>query len=162
MCVWVVARLPQRLKSTFFEIFRVEGSRRRPGVKKKLSKTLLLVLEVIVQPPKHTFEIGFFSCFSALGYVKICRFFASLFNFVFSHTSSIVYRCEIFSRPYSSVLQFYTGWGTQVTFLIGVGCEIFKFPCIMLEYILEVVKFLKAQKQRKTVHLGSLQVMYLL
>ena len=25
-------------------------------------KTLILVFEVIVQPPKHTYEIGFFSC----------------------------------------------------------------------------------------------------
>ena len=48
---WVVARLPQRLKSTFFE-------------KKNKKKTLILVFEVIVQPPnKHTFEIGIFFVF---------------------------------------------------------------------------------------------------
>ena len=31
-----------------------------PGVKKKFQTTLILVFVVIVQPPKHTFEIGGF------------------------------------------------------------------------------------------------------
>ena len=48
--------LPQRLKSTFFEIFPSGGyPRRRPGVKKKFQKTLILVFEVIVQPVKTHF-----------------------------------------------------------------------------------------------------------
>ena len=39
----------------------MEGLRRGPGVRKKFQKTLIfLVFEVIVQPPKHTFEIGIF------------------------------------------------------------------------------------------------------
>ena len=33
------------------------------GVKKKFQKTLTLAFEVIVQPPKHKFEIGIFSTF---------------------------------------------------------------------------------------------------
>ena len=44
---WVVARLPQRLKSTLFEIFRIELPRKQT--------TLILVFEVIVQPPKTHF-----------------------------------------------------------------------------------------------------------
>ena len=59
--------LPQRLKSMFFEIFfewRVSERGPRPGVKKKFLKMLILVFEVIVQPPKHTFEIGIFPRFS--------------------------------------------------------------------------------------------------
>ena len=58
--------LPQRLKSTFVEkIFLVEAPRRRePGANKKyLKKKLILFFEVIVQPSKHTFEIGIFSTF---------------------------------------------------------------------------------------------------
>ena len=50
--------MPQRLKSTFLKTFRVEGPQREPGVKKKFQNTLILVFEVIVQPRKHTFEIG--------------------------------------------------------------------------------------------------------
>ena len=42
---WAVARLPQRLKSTFFEIFSSE----------KFQKTLILVFDVIVQPHKTHF-----------------------------------------------------------------------------------------------------------
>ena len=57
---------PQRLTSTFLEKVRVEGYRRGPGVKKKFQKMLILVFDLIVQPPKHTFEIGFFSLFSSL------------------------------------------------------------------------------------------------
>ena len=38
--------LPQRLKSTFFEIFSSEGSQRRHRVKKKFQKTLILFFEV--------------------------------------------------------------------------------------------------------------------
>jgi hypothetical protein len=55
--------LPQRLKSTFFEKKIVEGHSRRPGVKRKYQKMLILVFEVIVQPPKRTSEIGFFFVF---------------------------------------------------------------------------------------------------
>ena len=33
----------------------MEGSQRRPGVKKKFQKTLILVFEVIMQPPKTHF-----------------------------------------------------------------------------------------------------------
>ena len=35
-------------------------------MKKIFQKTLILVFEVILQPPKYTFEIGFFSRFSSL------------------------------------------------------------------------------------------------
>ena len=38
MCVWVFARLPQRLKSTFFEMFSSLHS-------KKFQKTLILAFE---------------------------------------------------------------------------------------------------------------------
>ena len=60
MCVWVVALLPQRPKLMFFEIFL--HSRYSSGTLhlNKLQKTFILVFEVIVQPPKHTFEIGIF------------------------------------------------------------------------------------------------------
>ena len=45
----------------FLKNFRVEGLRWGIGPRmKKISKTLILVFEVIVQPPKHTIEIGFF------------------------------------------------------------------------------------------------------
>ena len=56
--------LPQWLKSTFFEKnikWRVpkalKGTRK---VKNFFPKTLILVFEVIMQPRKHTFDIGFF------------------------------------------------------------------------------------------------------
>ena len=52
----------------FLKFFQVEGSQRRPGVKKKFQKTLILVFEVIVQPPKHTFEIG---CFGVLAHCGV-------------------------------------------------------------------------------------------
>ena len=42
-----IALLPERLKSTFFEIFSSGSPRRRPGVKKKFQNTLILVFEVI-------------------------------------------------------------------------------------------------------------------
>ena len=58
MCVWMVARLPQRLKSKFFEKILNEGA-----FEVNLEKTLILAFEVIVQPPKHTFEIALFSNF---------------------------------------------------------------------------------------------------
>ena len=52
----LVSFLPQRLKSTFFEIFLEwsgpEGTR---GVKKCVQKTLILVFEVNMQPPKAHF-----------------------------------------------------------------------------------------------------------
>ena len=54
--------LAQRLKSMFFEKkILVEDLQRGHRVKKKIQKTLILVFEVIVQPPKNTFKIGFFS-----------------------------------------------------------------------------------------------------
>ena len=63
MCVWVVARLPQRLKSTFFENFSsIRFPFRDPPLKIFL-KTLILAFEVIEQPPKHTFEIGIYTSF---------------------------------------------------------------------------------------------------
>ena len=62
MCVWVVARLPQRLKSTVFEIFSHSGgSFGAAPLEKKIQKSLILVFEVIVQSPKHTFQITLFS-----------------------------------------------------------------------------------------------------
>ena len=42
MCVWMVARLPPRLKATFFEIF---SSLRVPSTRKKISKMLILAFE---------------------------------------------------------------------------------------------------------------------
>ena len=55
--------LPQRLKSTCFEFFfelKVPIAR-RPSTRKNF-KILILVFKVIIcmQPPKHTFEIGFY------------------------------------------------------------------------------------------------------
>ena len=38
----------------FWKNFRLERPWRRPGVKKKFKETLILVFEVIVQPPKYT------------------------------------------------------------------------------------------------------------
>ena len=53
----------------------MERPRRRPaGVKNFLQKTLILAFEVIVQPPKHTFEIGFF--FRVLAHCAKRDFFA--------------------------------------------------------------------------------------
>ena len=55
--------LPQRLKlKVFFLNFSnraapIEGD---SGVMKKFQKTLILAFELVVQPPKHTFEIAFF------------------------------------------------------------------------------------------------------
>ena len=47
MCVWVVARLPQRLESTFFEKNFITPLLAHPGLlhSKKISKTLILALE---------------------------------------------------------------------------------------------------------------------
>ena len=69
MYVGVVARLPQRLKSTFFEknsllpqantmnikialFFRMEQPQRDQQNEENISKTLILAFEVILQPPK--------------------------------------------------------------------------------------------------------------
>ena len=53
---WVVARLPQRLKSTFFDIFSNGAAPKGPAERrKKCQKTMNLALEVIVQPPKTHF-----------------------------------------------------------------------------------------------------------
>ena len=47
--------------NVFLKIFRMDqGLQRGPGVKKKFQKMLIFVFEVIVQQPKHTFEIGIF------------------------------------------------------------------------------------------------------
>ena len=48
----------------------MDGPQSESGVKKKNSKTLILVFEVIMQPPKHTIEIGFF-CVLADMYIDI-------------------------------------------------------------------------------------------
>ena len=50
---WVVARLPPRLKSMFFEIFSNGAT---PKGEEKIQKTLILVFEVIVQPLKTHFS----------------------------------------------------------------------------------------------------------
>ena len=56
--------LPQRLRSMFFENFSSGGSPKEThSEEKNFQKTLILVFYVILQPPKHTFEIGFFSTF---------------------------------------------------------------------------------------------------
>ena len=49
----------------FWKIFEWRVSEGEPVWMKKFQKTLILVFEVIVRPPKHTFEIGFFSRFIA-------------------------------------------------------------------------------------------------
>ena len=63
MCIQVVARLPQRLKSMFFEIFfftplAPSGPLRSKKFQKTLilafQKTLILAFEVIVQLPEYT------------------------------------------------------------------------------------------------------------
>ena len=47
----------------FSKLFKTEWLRRDIWSEEKFQKTLILVFEVIVQPPKHTFEIGIFSTF---------------------------------------------------------------------------------------------------
>ena len=50
MCVWVVARLPQGLKSTFFEIFSsLRWPLQGPLRLKKFQRMLILAFEVIMQ-----------------------------------------------------------------------------------------------------------------
>ena len=65
MCIMsVVAQFPQKLKSMFFEKnFERSGSKEASGVRKKIQKPLILVFEVIVQPPKHIFKNGIFFVF---------------------------------------------------------------------------------------------------
>ena len=60
--------LPHRLKSTFFDIFSSGGILKTSTheVKKKFQKTLILVFEVTVQPPKHIFEIIFLFAFQLI------------------------------------------------------------------------------------------------
>ena len=54
--------LPQRLKSTLFEIFSNGATPKgTSGVRKKFQITLILAFEVIVQQPKDIFEISLFS-----------------------------------------------------------------------------------------------------
>ena len=62
------ACLPHRLNSTFFEIFSNGVSPNRgQWSDEKISKiSLILAFEVIMQPPKHTFEIALFSKFRVL------------------------------------------------------------------------------------------------
>ena len=56
--------LLQMLKSTFFEIFSSGAAPKGPSAGwEKMLKTLSLAFEVIVQPPKHTYEITLFSSF---------------------------------------------------------------------------------------------------
>ena len=62
-CVWVIAWLHQRLKSTFFEIFFSLQVSFGTLHSKNFKKTLILVFEVIMQSTKHTFEIGTFFVF---------------------------------------------------------------------------------------------------
>ena len=66
-CERVVAYLPQRVKSTFFEkIFFTPGLLWAGTLHtKNFQKTLIYVFEVIVQLPKHTFEIRIFFHFLA-------------------------------------------------------------------------------------------------
>ena len=59
MCVWVIVRLPQRLKSTFFEIFRHFGEP-HPPLEKMLKKTLDLAFEA---NSTLSFQNGLFSWF---------------------------------------------------------------------------------------------------
>ena len=66
MCVWVVAWLTKRLKSTFLEFFFLRTPWDGLLHSKTFRKTLILAFDVIVQPPKHTFEIALFPRFSSL------------------------------------------------------------------------------------------------
>ena len=53
------------------KFFQVENLRRGSGVKRKFSKkTLILVFEVIMQLPKHSFEI---TIFSSVQLIVLCR-----------------------------------------------------------------------------------------
>ena len=48
MCVWVVARLPQRLKSTFFEKnFFTPGPLWEPSAQKYFKNTLILAFDAL-------------------------------------------------------------------------------------------------------------------
>ena len=62
MCVWVVARLPQRLKSMFFEknCFTSGFPVQEPSTRIFFQKMLILAFEVIVQQPKHNRNWNFF------------------------------------------------------------------------------------------------------
>ena len=55
------------LPQTFFETFSSGGSdpgeEVDPGSEEKIQELLILAFEVIVQPPKHTLEIGIFFAF---------------------------------------------------------------------------------------------------
>ena len=57
---------PQRLKSTFFEKYLNGDPQRDLRSEEIFSKMLILVFEVIVQPPDHTFQITFFTTFRSL------------------------------------------------------------------------------------------------
>ena len=57
----------------------------RPGVKKKFQKTFILAFDVIVQPPKHTFEIALFPRFSSL--CKLEGLAASFFTLIITRNS---------------------------------------------------------------------------
>ena len=75
--------LPQRLKSTFF---RVDGKRTWSEIF-FFQKTLILVFEVIVQAPKHTFEIGIFF-FHVLAHCAFSFFGLTLYNLEFDKNSN--------------------------------------------------------------------------
>ena len=83
------------------KFFRLEGSRRRPGVNKKFQKTLILVFEVIVQPPKHTFEIGFFFLRFSILRMALGSYYYRLLN-ICIRNSSFLYRYVSYYKLFSS------------------------------------------------------------
>ena len=76
--------LPQRLKSTLFEIFSSGGL---PKGEEKFQRTLIFVFEVIMQPSKHAFEIVIFFVFDTSGPLSNFTYFIP-----FGNTSWIFFR----------------------------------------------------------------------
>ena len=84
----------------YFWVELVPAPRSGPRVKKKFQKTLILAFEVILQPPKHTFEIGIFFL-RILAYCvlfsKMCCFLRKFVvekTMVFGNNPKYVCRCH--------------------------------------------------------------------
>ena len=70
----------------FFEIFSNGGFPKEIRSEENFSKALILAFEVIVQLPKHTFEIGFFPHYSSSSFIHC----ALLFEFVWNNGPKIM------------------------------------------------------------------------
>ena len=62
--LWDNALFASKAKiNVFWNFFKQSGLKGASEVTKKFQKTLILAFQVIMQPPKHTFEIAPFSLF---------------------------------------------------------------------------------------------------